>query len=300
MKIAEIRSKKQRQIDLKRRAEYDPDREREREEEEVAAHITEEDLFDEDNPLQEWVQGRQAVDEPIFDPDDRSWAEDLLDDVDPLDPEFLRESKRARTAAVSSSQPIGHTRPPLIPTSQPRQDPPRSSTQVYQRKGKGVAKPTPGESSKRVPARPSSSSSSSATDSDSTQGPASPTHGGGDSGIPSFSLGIDTRVDETERPYYGPPPRDVGPWVFRSHLPDSERQGPADSGSYVGSTGESSYDSQSQYPQYSYGQQGQYPQYSYGQQHTDTASSTSGYGLSEGGFDDFANALFGYGYHAPE
>ncbi|MQM13293.1 hypothetical protein Taro_046217 [Colocasia esculenta] len=43
-------------------------------------------LFDDDNPLQSWVEVREEIDDPIFDPTDTTWAEGILDGDEPRDP----------------------------------------------------------------------------------------------------------------------------------------------------------------------------------------------------------------------
>ncbi|MQL82887.1 hypothetical protein Taro_015369 [Colocasia esculenta] len=59
-----------------------------REREALSPPIDVDELFDEEHPLNAWVETRQERDVPEFDPHDCSWAEGELDRVETRDPEL--------------------------------------------------------------------------------------------------------------------------------------------------------------------------------------------------------------------
>ncbi|MQM22692.1 hypothetical protein Taro_055748 [Colocasia esculenta] len=65
------------------------------EREALSSQIDVDELFDEEHPLNAWVETRQERDVPEFDPRDCSWAEGELDGVEAGDPELrnIREAE---------------------------------------------------------------------------------------------------------------------------------------------------------------------------------------------------------------
>ncbi|MQL69662.1 hypothetical protein Taro_001957, partial [Colocasia esculenta] len=65
------------------------------EREALSSQIDVDELFDEEHPLNAWVETRQEMDVPEFDPRDCSWAEGELDGVEAGDPELrnIREAE---------------------------------------------------------------------------------------------------------------------------------------------------------------------------------------------------------------
>ncbi|MQL74216.1 hypothetical protein Taro_006560 [Colocasia esculenta] len=55
--------------------------------------------------LEESVQVREDIDDPVFDPTDTTWAEGILDGDEPRDPEFRVPAKRPRESLSKEKQP---------------------------------------------------------------------------------------------------------------------------------------------------------------------------------------------------
>ncbi|MQL69423.1 hypothetical protein Taro_001669 [Colocasia esculenta] len=64
------------------------------EREALSPPIDVDELFDEEHPLNAWVETRQERDVPEFDPRDYSWAEGELDGVEARDPELRKQNIR--------------------------------------------------------------------------------------------------------------------------------------------------------------------------------------------------------------
>ncbi|MQM15242.1 hypothetical protein Taro_048186 [Colocasia esculenta] len=64
------------------------------EREALSSQIDVDELFDEEYPLNAWVETRQEMDVPEFDPRDCSWAEGELDGVEARDPELRKQNIR--------------------------------------------------------------------------------------------------------------------------------------------------------------------------------------------------------------
>ncbi|MQM12990.1 hypothetical protein Taro_045910 [Colocasia esculenta] len=61
-------------------------------------------LFDNDNLLQSWVEVREEIDDPIFNPADTTWVEGILEGDEPRDPEFKVSVKRPKESSSKGKQ----------------------------------------------------------------------------------------------------------------------------------------------------------------------------------------------------
>ncbi|MQL89329.1 hypothetical protein Taro_021902 [Colocasia esculenta] len=71
----------------------------------LSSQIDVDELFDEEHPLNAWVETRQEMDVPEFDPRDCSWAEGELDGVEARDPELRVSEDQPLTLGPLFSQP---------------------------------------------------------------------------------------------------------------------------------------------------------------------------------------------------
>src|SRR5262249_53302810 len=71
--------------------------------EDSTGHIDIDELFEEKHPLNAWVETRNGLDTPVFDPEDTDWSEDILDGTEARDPE-LRSTKRTRADVPTASK----------------------------------------------------------------------------------------------------------------------------------------------------------------------------------------------------